>query len=188
MELVDSLIPNEHSSFNSFSNSRRWGVLTSFYRWRKWSTIQGHLGRGPNDEQNQGYQPGSSMSKPSLVPHCERSVSPWPMPALPSALPFASGSPIKPHSSPRTWVISTMGHRWGDWGHAECPESIFGIHYQQYNKQCLIAFDFQATRKVFPKLLLEHGPHLLSSGKQGPITHLLVNLRTFFFWSLHFLI
>lgn len=60
------------------------------------------------------------------------------------------------------------------------------------NKQCLIDFDFQATRKDLPKLLLEHGPHLLSSGKplslkRGAITHLLVNLRTFLFWSLHFL-
>lgn len=48
---------------------------------------------------------------------------------------------------------------------AECPESVFGIHYQQYNKQCLTAFDFQAIRNVFPKLLLEHGPYRLSASK-----------------------
>lgn len=116
MELVDSLIPNEHSSFNSSSNTRRWGLSTSFYRWRKWTTIQGHLGRGPNDEQNKGSQPGFSRSKPSLVPHCERSMSPSSKPTLPSALPFASDSPLKPHSSPMRWGISSMGHRWGGWG------------------------------------------------------------------------
>lgn len=88
------------------------------------------------------------------------------------------------------WGMSSTHHRWAGWGLTECPESMVGIHYQQHNKRLLTFRSWGTSSLKYWLKVSPISPQLVNilSLKQGPITHLLVNLGTFFLWRFHILI